>query len=207
MSDSILLFFVIFVVSCDKKICPFSRVALRFFPAALAFDCGTVALGICWRILPLFGITGAMRILAALLIASLFVARGAASSPVTFNRQIAPIIYQNCSSCHRPGKAAPFSLLSYENVAKKDFHPTGKPEAEKSLIGLYFAKQPPQRTLTRIQGRDGQHHAHRGAARRIRPCCSARRCRVAPQGASPRANAGRPWSCEKGDATFGGVNG
>ena len=60
-----------------------------------------------------------MRILAALLIAAPFVARGAASSPVTFNRQIAPIIYQNCSSCHRPGEAAPFSLLSYENVAKK----------------------------------------------------------------------------------------
>ena len=26
------------------------------------------------------------------------------AQPVTFNRQIAPIIYNNCSSCHRPGK-------------------------------------------------------------------------------------------------------
>jgi hypothetical protein len=40
-------------------------------------------------------------------------------TPVTFNRQIAPIIYQNCSSCHRPGEAAPFSFLSYNDVVKK----------------------------------------------------------------------------------------
>src|SRR6267378_8340020 len=42
-----------------------------------------------------------------------------ASSTVTFNRQIAPIIYRNCSPCHRPGEAAPFSLLSYQDVVKK----------------------------------------------------------------------------------------
>ncbi len=38
---------------------------------------------------------------------------------VTFNKQIAPIIYNNCASCHRPGEAAPFSLLSYQDVAPK----------------------------------------------------------------------------------------
>lgn len=38
---------------------------------------------------------------------------------VTFNKEIAPIIYKNCSSCHRPGEAAPFPLLSYQDVAKK----------------------------------------------------------------------------------------
>ena len=42
-----------------------------------------------------------------------------AAETVTFNKQIAPIIYQNCASCHRPGEAAPFSLLSYQDVAKK----------------------------------------------------------------------------------------
>lgn len=41
------------------------------------------------------------------------------SASVTFNRQIAPIIYQNCSVCHRPGEAAPFSLLSYADVIRK----------------------------------------------------------------------------------------
>jgi len=37
----------------------------------------------------------------------------------TFNQHIAPIIYRNCSACHRPGEAAPFSLLSYEDTRKK----------------------------------------------------------------------------------------
>jgi tetratricopeptide (TPR) repeat protein len=37
---------------------------------------------------------------------------------VTFNEQIAPIIYQNCSTCHRPGETGPFSLLSYSDVKK-----------------------------------------------------------------------------------------
>jgi hypothetical protein len=36
-------------------------------------------------------------------------------------------------------------------VVQYHFHPTGKPEAEKSLIGLYFANKAPDRTLTRIQ--------------------------------------------------------
>jgi hypothetical protein len=36
-------------------------------------------------------------------------------------------------------------------VVQYHFHPTGKPESEKSQIGLYFAKKPPVRTLTRIQ--------------------------------------------------------
>jgi Flp pilus assembly protein TadD/mono/diheme cytochrome c family protein len=40
------------------------------------------------------------------------------SPPVTFNKQIAPIVYANCSTCHRPGETAPFSLLTYEDVRK-----------------------------------------------------------------------------------------
>ena len=37
---------------------------------------------------------------------------------VTFNRDIAPIVFQNCAPCHRPGEAAPFPLLTYEDTAK-----------------------------------------------------------------------------------------
>jgi tetratricopeptide (TPR) repeat protein len=37
---------------------------------------------------------------------------------VTFDKQIAPLVYQYCASCHRSGEAAPFSLLSYEDVRK-----------------------------------------------------------------------------------------
>ncbi len=35
---------------------------------------------------------------------------------VTFAHDIAPIVYQNCSPCHRPGEAGPFSLLRYSDV-------------------------------------------------------------------------------------------
>lgn len=35
---------------------------------------------------------------------------------VTFNEHVAPILYENCASCHRPGEVAPFSLLSYEDA-------------------------------------------------------------------------------------------
>jgi hypothetical protein len=38
---------------------------------------------------------------------------------VTFSETIAPIVFDNCATCHRPGEAAPFSLLSYEDVRKR----------------------------------------------------------------------------------------
>ena len=41
------------------------------------------------------------------------------ASPLTFNKDIAPIIFQSCAECHHPGGPAPFSLLSYEDVKKR----------------------------------------------------------------------------------------
>jgi hypothetical protein len=35
---------------------------------------------------------------------------------VTFNKDVAPIVYRNCASCHRPGELAPMSLLSYKDA-------------------------------------------------------------------------------------------
>jgi tetratricopeptide (TPR) repeat protein/mono/diheme cytochrome c family protein len=46
------------------------------------------------------------------------IAAGAADSPVTFNRDIAPIVFHYCASCHRPGEAGPFPLLTYDDVKK-----------------------------------------------------------------------------------------
>jgi mono/diheme cytochrome c family protein len=43
-------------------------------------------------------------------------------APVTFNKDIAPIVYRHCSACHRPGEVAPFSLLSYAEVSKRADH-------------------------------------------------------------------------------------
>jgi Flp pilus assembly protein TadD len=44
-----------------------------------------------------------------------------AAPPVTFAHDIAPIIYQNCAGCHRPGEAGPFALLSYQDVKNHAF--------------------------------------------------------------------------------------
>ncbi len=38
---------------------------------------------------------------------------------VTFNEHIAPVIFNNCSSCHRPGEGTPFNLLDYHDVKKR----------------------------------------------------------------------------------------
>ena len=58
-----------------------------------------------------------MRILPFFLVLALVPVAQAATP--TFNRDIGPIVFRNCAECHRPGEAAPFSLLSYEDVVKK----------------------------------------------------------------------------------------
>ncbi len=61
-----------------------------------------------------FGDAGSMRGFIVLLLAL-----GLHAETITFNGQIAPILYKNCSGCHRPGQAAPFSLLTYSDAAKR----------------------------------------------------------------------------------------
>ncbi len=47
---------------------------------------------------------------------------GAASAEITFNKDVLPILQQNCQTCHRPsgtnlsGMVAPMSLMTYEEV-------------------------------------------------------------------------------------------
>lgn len=38
---------------------------------------------------------------------------------ITFSEHIAPIVFENCTSCHRPNEAAPFSLMNYRDVQKR----------------------------------------------------------------------------------------
>ncbi len=40
-------------------------------------------------------------------------------SEITFSEHIAPIIYGNCSNCHRKGEAGGFDLVSYQDVASR----------------------------------------------------------------------------------------
>ena len=68
-----------------------------------------------------------MRILklAGIALASLCLSRAVAADPVpaherlTFNKHIAPLVFERCAGCHHPGEVAPFSLLSYSDVKKR----------------------------------------------------------------------------------------
>jgi tetratricopeptide (TPR) repeat protein len=42
-----------------------------------------------------------------------------AAEPVTFNKDIAPIVFEHCTSCHRPGEVAPFGLETYRDVRQR----------------------------------------------------------------------------------------
>ena len=57
-----------------------------------------------------------MKFQAALL---LVVSVAAAGQPVTFYKNIAPIVYKECVACHRPGESGPFSLLTYDDAKKR----------------------------------------------------------------------------------------
>ena len=46
-------------------------------------------------------------------------ATAAAKAKPTFTEDVAPIIYNNCTECHRNGQAAPFTLQTYNDVKKR----------------------------------------------------------------------------------------
>ncbi len=39
-----------------------------------------------------------------------------AQTPINWSQDVAPILYKNCVSCHRPGQIAPFDLLTYQDA-------------------------------------------------------------------------------------------
>jgi hypothetical protein len=53
---------------------------------------------------------------------------------VTFARDVAPILQKNCQACHRPGEAAPFSLLTYDQA---------RPWAKAMKEAVLLKKMPP----------------------------------------------------------------
>ena len=50
------------------------------------------------------------------LAASTIVHTAPARPTATFTRDVAPIIFEKCAACHRPGEVAPMTLLSYQDV-------------------------------------------------------------------------------------------
>jgi hypothetical protein len=41
-----------------------------------------------------------------------------ATDRLSFNRDVAPVLFAKCAGCHRPGQSGPFSLLGYSDVKK-----------------------------------------------------------------------------------------
>src|SRR3954468_4396517 len=49
--------------------------------------------------------------------ASQLAAQSPAAAPApTFSKDVAPILYKNCTNCHRPGEIGPMSLLTYKEA-------------------------------------------------------------------------------------------
>src|ERR1043166_1102361 len=60
-----------------------------------------------------------MTFLVMVQFAPLVLAQNAPPPPTTFHKEIAPILFQHCAPCHRPGQSGPFSLLTYEDARKR----------------------------------------------------------------------------------------
>ncbi|HEY2845783.1 MAG TPA: cytochrome c [Bryobacteraceae bacterium] len=57
-----------------------------------------------------------------------------ATDSATFNKDVLPIVQKNCQACHRPGEAAPFSLLTFESA---------RPWAKAIKAAVVSKKMPP----------------------------------------------------------------
>ena len=65
------------------------------------------------RVLSVFGLTSAAVVLTAGLAAA---QTSKAQNAPTFSKDVAPVLYKHCTTCHRPGEIAPMSLLTYEQA-------------------------------------------------------------------------------------------
>ena len=56
------------------------------------------------------------------------------SAPVTFSKDVLPILQKNCQTCHRPGQMGPMSFLTYESA---------RPWAKAMKAAVVTRKMPP----------------------------------------------------------------
>src|SRR5580704_12191589 len=73
-----------------------------------------------------------MRILLLFIFANLAVS--ANNQPVTFDKDVLPILQKRCQSCHRPGQLAPMPLLTYQDA---------RPWAKAIRAAVVSRKMPP----------------------------------------------------------------
>ena len=64
-------------------------------------------------------VAAATAVVVAALVAPALTAQapaGASQTAPTFSKDVAPILYKNCTTCHRPGEVAPMSLLTFKDA-------------------------------------------------------------------------------------------
>ena len=121
--------------------------------------------------------------------------QGGPASPVSFYRQVRPILQRHCSGCHQPAKSGGKLLLtSFAGLKKggengEGFEP-GQPED--SIIMIYISGDEPEMPLdSQAPSRHLQASSRRSVGR-FRPCWGPRRSPAAP--AHPRS-ASRAAAC------------
>ena len=68
---------------------------------------------------------------------------------VTFTRDVAPIIFKHCSTCHHAGEAVPFHLMSYADVKKR------AQQISEVVTARYMPPWMPTRGLIEFEGQRG----------------------------------------------------
>src|SRR5262245_41569909 len=68
------------------------------------------------RAVPVLLGTLAVAVVAVVNVARVHTAAPAAGAVPTFSKDVAPIVFNKCVSCHRPGEVAPMTLMSYDDV-------------------------------------------------------------------------------------------
>src|SRR5436190_1733148 len=54
--------------------------------------------------------------LSKLATSALVISTAAMAAPITFNKDVLPVLQKNCQECHRPGEVAPMSFLTYKDA-------------------------------------------------------------------------------------------
>ena len=71
------------------------------------------------RMIALVAAIGAIVTVATAKAAETGDAGAAKPGEITFNRDLAPVIFSHCAPCHRPGGTGPFSLMRFAEARKR----------------------------------------------------------------------------------------
>ena len=144
------------------------------------------------------------RILTVAIPAVLLAGPDDSQQSISFSRDIAPIIRQNCSNCHRPGESGPFPLLTYQDVkrhaaqiaavTKSRYMPPWLPEGDHGELPRGAAPDKPSNRIDRGMGETREPRLARATSERSQR----RHCAMAARPPRPGAQRHRAISLTAG---------